>query len=202
MFHLASAIYSQLTSREQYSVLILGLDNAGKTTLLEELKALYLNNYTKLPAARIIPTVGQNVATLQVDGMLLKFWDVGGQDALRELWSEYYEQAHAIVFVVDSCDPERLRECQDTLSAIFTDGRVEGMPVLMLANKQDLDVPGKLDLAQIKDVFNKIAESMNANDSRVLPVSARTGEGVPAAVNWLKERLVLNRSNRPPIYKS
>jgi ADP-ribosylation factor related protein 1 len=201
MFHLAKSIYDQCTLWPEYSVLILGLDNAGKTTLLEELKSIYIANYKKIPAARILPTVGQNVATLTIDHLHLKFWDVGGQDSLRELWQDYYEQAHAIVFVIDSCDTERLIECKNTLLKIITDDKVEGLPVLMLANKQDIQIDSKLEIAQIKDIFNKIAENLNANDSKVLPISAYTGDGVQDAITWLKNRVILNKHNRPPIYK-
>lgn len=201
MFHLAKSIYDQYTLWPEYSVLILGLDNAGKTTLLEKLKALYIPNYKELPPSRILPTVGQNVATLKVDNVHLKFWDVGGQDSLRELWDEYYLQAHAIVFVIDSCDPERLIECKNTLLKIITDDKTEGLPILMLANKQDMQISSKLEIAEIKEIFNKIAENLNANDSTVLPVSAITGDGVQEAINWLKDRIVLNKSNRPPKYK-
>lgn len=202
MFHLAKSIYDQYTSWPEYSVLILGLDNAGKTTLLEKLKSIYISNYKEVPPSRILPTVGQNVATLTVDKKLhLKFWDVGGQDSLRELWDEYYAQAHAIVFVIDSCDPDRLLECKDTLLKIITDDKVEGLPILMLANKQDMQIATKLEIAEIKEIFNKIAENLNANDSTVLPISAYTGDGVADAMTWLKDRILLNRANRPPIYK-
>lgn len=201
MFHLAKSIYDQCMLWPEYSVLILGLDNAGKTTLLEKLKGLYIPHYKELPPGRILPTVGQNVATLTIGQIHLKFWDVGGQDSLRELWDEYYTQAHAIVFVIDSCDPERLVECKDTLLKIITDDKVEGLPILMLANKQDVQIDTKLEIAQIKEVFNKIAENLNANDSTVLPISAYTGDGVAEAITWLSDRLILNKANRPPQYK-
>lgn len=202
MFHLGKALYDQITSWPEYSVLILGLDNAGKTTLLEELKSMYIKNYKKVPSSRILPTVGQNVSTLTVDNKIrLKFWDVGGQDSLRELWEDYYVQANAIVFVIDSCDPDRLIECKDTLLKIITDDKVEGLPILMLANKQDVQISNKLEIAEIKEIFNKIAENLNANDSMVLPISAINGDGVSDAIAWLKNKVILNKVNRPPKYR-
>ncbi|VEU20276.1 DEKNAAC101083 [Brettanomyces naardenensis] len=201
MFHLAQSLYDSWNAREEYSVLILGLDNAGKTTLLEEVKSSYIPNYKKLPPNRILPTMGQNVATIKVNKVYLKFWDVGGQDTLRELWDEYYETAHAIVFVIDSCDKDRLVECSNALTKIVTNDLVEGLPILMLANKQDLDSPDKMELVDIKEIFNPIAESLNARDSRVLPVSAITGNGVKEAIEWLQVRVSRNKVNRPPKYR-
>lgn len=205
MFHLTQAIYEQLTLQPVYSVLILGLDNAGKTTLLETLKDQYLPNYNRIPASRIVPTVGQNLATLKINNKIsLKFWDVGGQDALRELWEEYYDQANAIIFVIDSCDPERLNECKESLKQVINNDKFKniGIPVLMLANKQDLNsLPHKMDIAEIKEVFNKMAAQLDAIDSTVLPVSAQTGEGVREAIEWVSARVELNKNQRPPQFK-
>ncbi|KAG0292051.1 ADP-ribosylation factor protein 3, partial [Dissophora globulifera] len=72
-----------------------------------------------------------------------------------------------------------------------------GVPVLMLANKQD--VPTALKLEQIKEIFNQIAERLGARDSRVLPISALEGTGVKDAVEWLFLRVQRNKVNRPPI---
>lgn len=198
MFHLAKHLYEEYTQSPEYSILILGLDNAGKTTLLEEVKSIYMSNYKKVPAARILPTVGQNVATINVDNVLLKFWDVGGQDALRELWSEYYEHSHGIVFVVDSCDTERLVECERVLSEVVANDRLVGVPVLMLANKQDLTVANKMDIARLKEFFNPTAEHLNAQDSKLMGISALTGDGVNEAVQWIKDRVVYNTVNKAP----
>ncbi|AET38272.1 Arf family GTPase ARL3 Ecym_2552 [Eremothecium cymbalariae DBVPG len=198
MFHLAQGLYRSWNKKEQYSVLILGLDNAGKTTFLEQLKSLY-HLYSK-PLDTIVPTVGQNVATVPMDKMtLLKFWDVGGQEALRAMWSEYYIQSHGIIFIIDSTDRDRLQECCDSLQSIITDDGVEGIPILMLANKQDRQ--DKMELHDIKQVFNKLAMHLDARDSRVLPISALTGEGIQSAAEWLLVRLKRNRQSRPPLYK-
>ncbi|RAH73245.1 ADP-ribosylation factor family protein [Aspergillus aculeatinus CBS 121060] len=113
MYHLAKSLYMYATSKEEYSVLLLGLDNAGKTTLLSQIKALYQPPRAdgSLPASllpasigKTVPTVGQNVATISLPDMYLKIWDVGGQISMRNLWQSYYASCHAIIFVVDSAD--------------------------------------------------------------------------------------------------
>lgn len=100
----------ELTERKpEYSVLLLGLDNAGKTTLLSQIKAHYQPrpNGTPNPGpnpSKTVPTVGQNVANVSLPDMQLKIWDVGGQISMRGLWQSYYTSCHAIIFVVDSTD--------------------------------------------------------------------------------------------------
>ncbi|QLQ81881.1 hypothetical protein HG537_0G01350 [Torulaspora globosa] len=198
MFHLAKGLYNNWNRKEQYSILILGLDNAGKTTFLETLKKSYSLHSKEL--SKITPTVGQNVAQVPMDkNCILKFWDVGGQQNLRAMWPEYYPQCHGIIFVVDSTDRSRIGECNDALATVMMDEDIEGVPVLMLANKQDR--PDAMEVQDIKQIFNKIAEHLSARDSRVLPLSALTGEGVREAAEWLLIRLQRNKANRPPQYR-
>lgn len=80
---------------------------------------------------------------------------------------------------------------------MITNDGVEGVPVLMLANKQDVE--GALRVEEIKEVFNKIAVKLGARDSRVLPISALEGDGVREAVDWLMVRLQRNKMTRPPV---
>lgn len=199
MFHLARGLWQNWNAREQYSVLILGLDNAGKTTFLETLKKEF--NVASKDLSKITPTVGQNVAHIKLDkgNQTIKFWDVGGQESLRALWSEYYSQCHGIIFVMDSTDRTRIDECVDILNGIVADDDVESLPILMLANKQDR--PDRMELHDIKQSFNKLAEILSARDSRVLPVSALTGEGVRDALDWMMIRLARNKTTKPPTYK-
>lgn len=99
----ASAIGKWPNKDAEFSILLLGLDNAGKTTLLSSIKSLY-NPSAPPTAQKTVPTVGQNVATIDLGDVYLKIWDVGGQHSLRRLWQSYYESCHAVVFVVDSSD--------------------------------------------------------------------------------------------------
>merc|ERR1711881_449690 len=81
-------------------VILIGLDAAGKTTLLYKLK---LNE-----VVTTIPTIGFNVETVTpVKGLTLTMWDLGGQEKIRALWKYYVENIDAIIFMVDSADPDR-----------------------------------------------------------------------------------------------
>ncbi|CUM64949.1 uncharacterized protein PRCAT00002567001 [Priceomyces carsonii] len=238
MFHLASSLYTQYTKQEQYNVLILGLDNAGKTTFLEHIKLLYLspNEATKkrhhentdgrstsdiLKGKRILPTVGQNTTTIkfepspesqlpsQFNNINLKFWDLGGQRSLRNLWSRYYRSCHGIIFIIDSTDTDRFQECYDTLREIahddswydnITSNETVSVPILMLANKQDL--PEAVDLVSLKTgVFIDLVSELEATDSKLLPVSVLENQGLRESLEWLVTRLVYNKSNKMPDYK-
>ena len=206
----------QLTLELEYSILLLGLDNAGKTTLLEQIKALY--NAQTHPNLRTVPTVGQNVSTVTLPDLYLKFWDVGGQHSLRGLWQSYYGSCHAIVFVVDSSDvgdadierlskeqeeDGRLNECRLVLEDVLQHEETEGVPVLVLANKQDRE--DCVEVVTIKEGFvRRVIEGGkggSVRDSRVLPLSALTGTGVKEAVEWLCSRVKWNKEARPPVMR-
>ncbi|KAL1593086.1 ADP-ribosylation factor protein 3 [Nothophoma quercina] len=222
MYHLFKSIYLHATSKEEYSVLLLGLDNAGKTTLLEQIKASYTPSH---PNLKTVPTVGQNTVTLALPPpnppIYLKLWDVGGQHSLRGLWQSYYTSCHAIVFVIDSSDvgnatlaeisasgvtadeSGRLDECRLVLEAILGNEETSGVPVLVLANKQDRE--DCVEVVRIKEGFvRRVFEGgkgANVRDSRVLPCSALTGTGVSEAVEWLVTRMMGNRESRPPVMR-
>jgi len=234
MYHLFKGIYLYATSQEEYSVLLLGLDNAGKTTLLEQIKASH-STYAH-PNLNTVPTVGQNVSTITLPDMYLKIWDVGGQHSLRKLWQSYYASCHAIVFVIDSTDvgdadigrlagkysrlnergrkdgdedvqeedeEGRLNECRLVLEDVLQHADAEGVPLLVLANKQDRE--DCVEVVRIKEGFvRRVFEGekgASLRDSRVLPCSALTGTGVEEAVEWLRSRVRWNKEHRPPLMR-
>ena len=90
MYALLSGLYKSLTQKDKFSVLILGLDNAGKTTFLESAKAQFTKGYTGVNPNKITATVGLNIGNIQADGIILNFWDLGGQEELQALWDKYY----------------------------------------------------------------------------------------------------------------
>jgi len=212
-------------NRIEYSILVLGLDNAGKTTLLEQIKALPSNQTPSAPHhpnLKTVPTVGQNVSTISLPDLYLKIWDVGGQHSLRGLWQSYYASCHAIIFVLDSSDvgdaelsnlaeangatiddTGRLEECRMVLEDVLQNADAEGVPLLVLANKQDRE--DCVEVVRIKEGFvRKVFEGEKGSalrDSRVLPCSALTGTGVEEAVEWVRSRVLWNKEARPPVMR-
>ncbi|AEO69196.1 21c76108-c7fa-47ec-a38c-44660b59c2d3 [Thermothielavioides terrestris] len=212
MYHLAKGLYRLATSKEEYSVLLLGLDNAGKTTFHEQVKSIFLPDNPS-PKLKTVPTVGQNVSTITLPDMYLKIWDVGGQLSLRKLWQSYYSSCHAIVFIIDSTDigdgslerdsSGRLEECRLVLEDVLQNSEAEGVPLLILANKQDRE--DCVEVVRIKEgLVKRVFEGEKAGgirDSRVLPVSALTGTGVREAVDWVRSRVKWNKETRPPVMR-
>ncbi|KJE95914.1 GTPase [Capsaspora owczarzaki ATCC 30864] len=197
MYALLSGLVKYMLQKDEYYVLILGLDNAGKTTLLERTKQLYNPGYAGIPMNKITTTVGLNVAKVDIaDKNRIIFWDLGGQTSLQSLWNKYYEEAHGVVYVVDSSDPDRIRQSQEAFDQLVGDSNLENVPILVLANKQDRD--GCLSVVQVKEVFNQSARRIGPRACKVEPVSAVTGEGIRPAMEWLAQTLVRNSKHRPP----
>ncbi|BFZ58582.1 ADP-ribosylation factor protein 1 [Savitreella phatthalungensis] len=192
MFTLLSEVRALLFRRDEYNVLILGLDNAGKTTFLEKLKAL--RGLAHEEVSKIVPTVGQNVGRFAVGGARYNFWDLGGQEALRSLWTRYLEDTHLICFVVDAADPERLGEAVGALEHVGTE--IQNMPLLVLANKQDLE--GAVEIGEIKDTVNQVLQRIDPKEGGVLGCSAAEGRGLEEALAWMTSRTTRNKRERPP----
>merc|ERR1719273_664329 len=86
---------------------------------------------------QILPTMGQNVKVLDFDNMSLQFWDLPGQQSFRRIWTNYYNEAHAVVFMVDSADSTRLQHAKQELHQLLSDYALRDAPFLVLANKQE-----------------------------------------------------------------
>lgn len=138
MYTLLSGLYRAITQKEEFSVLILGLDNAGKTTFLESAKTTFTKDYRGVNPSKITATVGLNIGNITVDGVVLNFWDLGGQEELQALWDKYYAECHAVIYTVDSNDRERMQESKKSFDAMISNENLMGVPLLVLANKQDL----------------------------------------------------------------
>ncbi|EDQ92987.1 uncharacterized protein MONBRDRAFT_2913, partial [Monosiga brevicollis MX1] len=167
MFSLLSGFYDYLTRRPEYYVLILGLDNAGKTTLSEQFKVLNRPGYKA--RSRTAPTVGLNGQYC----VRITFWDLGGQAELQELWPNYYEECHGIIYVVDSADRARLEESRIAFDAMVSEKPLEGLPILVVCNKQDIE--DAMTIAEVKGVFNQSAYKLGVRDCKVHSISATNG---------------------------
>ncbi|KAK7245807.1 hypothetical protein RIF29_40658 [Crotalaria pallida] len=189
MFSLFYGLWKHLFSKMELHVLILGIDKAGKTTLLEKMKSVY-SNIEGLPHDRIVPTVGLNIGRIEVANSKLVFWDLGGQAGLRSIWEKYYEEAHAVVFVVDASCPSRFEDAKSALEKVLRHEDLRGAPLLILANKQDLpEAVSAEELAQYLDL-KKLDERVFMFEA----VSAYDGMGIRECAEWLVE--VMGRSKR------
>eukprot|EP01104_Vermistella_antarctica_P018958 TRINITY_DN721_c0_g1_i1.p1 TRINITY_DN721_c0_g1~~TRINITY_DN721_c0_g1_i1.p1 ORF type:complete len:231 (-),score=27.79 TRINITY_DN721_c0_g1_i1:88-780(-) len=137
MFSLLFGFLRYIFSKQEYYVLILGVDNAGKTSLLEKVKSIF-QNIEGLPPDRICPTVGLNIGRLDVDNVKVIMWDLGGQVSLRSIWDKYFRQASGLVFVVDAADETKLEDARSTIETLLHSEDLQGVPLLLMANKQDL----------------------------------------------------------------
>ncbi|XP_012937099.1 ADP-ribosylation factor-like protein 3 [Aplysia californica] len=154
-------------------ILLLGLDNSGKTTLLKVLASEDITHIT--------PTQGFNIKSVQSKGFKLNVWDIGGQRRIRPYWKNYFENTDLLIYVIDSSDRKRFEETGEELTELLEEEKLAGVPVLIFANKQDL-----LTAAKASD----IAEGLNLNAIRdrewqIQACSAMSGEGVKEGVEWM-----------------
>ncbi|WVO18030.1 hypothetical protein L204_105728 [Cryptococcus depauperatus] len=162
MYHLIKGLHEYLTRREEYSVVIIGLDNAGKTTMLEKIKTMY-NPTPGMPPEKIGPTVGQNIGKISLPSTTLHFYDLGGQRDIRSIWEKYYDECHAVVFVLDATDQARLSETWEVFDEVLNSPRLLNLPLLLLANKQDS--PTSLSVAEIRESFEAWQRSLSNRES-------------------------------------
>eukprot|EP01083_Nonionella_stella_P107820 312788_1 len=125
------------SKKKEMRILMVGLDAAGKTTILYKLKLGEV--------VTTIPTIGFNVETVEYKKINFTVWDVGGQDKIRPLWRHYYQNTHGIIFVVDSNDGERIDDsaniannARKELHRMLQEDELKDAVLLLLANKQDL----------------------------------------------------------------
>ncbi|KAJ2666301.1 ADP-ribosylation factor protein 3 [Coemansia sp. RSA 1199] len=194
MYTLVSGAYRYLTRSDEYTVLILGLDNAGKTTLLETLKHLY-TGILGMDPQKIQPTVGVNIVRAHQPKRTIRFVDLGGQKDLRGIWTSYYTDAHALVFVVDSSDLPRMGEASRVLRELAQCAELQSVPIVVVANK--VDASGVENVVLVKEIVNNVADEFGVRDVRVVGVSGRDAVGVRDAVDWLLARVVENTERAP-----
>jgi ADP-ribosylation factor related protein 1 len=197
MFSLLSGLWRYVFQKDEYFVLILGLDNAGKTTYLEQTKTKFNKDYKAMNPSKITTTVGLNIGKIDIENVRLNFWDLGGQEELQSLWDKYYAESHAVIYIVDSSDQDRIEESKQAFDQMIGNDMLHGVPLLLLANKQDLQ--DCLSLSTIKGTFQESGVGkLGSHDCKAMAVSALTGDGVDEGIRWLVHCIVRNNLVRPP----
>lgn len=170
---LLSKVLGRLFGNKEMRILMLGLDAAGKTTILYKLK---LNQ-----GVTTIPTVGFNVETVVYKNVKFNVWDVGGQDKIRPLWRHYYTGTQGLIFVIDSADRDRIDEARKELHRIILDREMSNSVLLVFANKQDLS--NAMSPAEVTEKLHlhKLLNTL----WYVYPSCATTGEGLFEGLAWL-----------------
>ncbi|XP_054801079.1 ADP-ribosylation factor 2-B-like isoform X1 [Prosopis cineraria] len=134
-------LFSRLFAKKEMRILMVGLDAAGKTTILYKLKLGEI--------VTTIPTIGFNAETVEYKNISFTVWDVGGQDKIRPLWRHYFQNTQGLIFVVDSNDRDRVAEARDELHRMLNEDELRDAVLLVFANKQDL--PNAMNAAEITD---------------------------------------------------
>ncbi|KAK3570846.1 hypothetical protein QTP86_028277, partial [Hemibagrus guttatus] len=172
-----SSIFGRLFGKKQMRILMVGLDAAGKTTILYKLKLGEI--------VTTIPTIGFNVETVEYRNICFTVWDVGGQDKIRPLWRHYFQNTQGLIFVVDSNDRERVAESADELSKMLQEDELRDAVLLVFANKQDL--PNAMPVSELTDKLG--LQSLRSRTWYVQATCATQGTGLYEGLDWLSNEL-------------
>eukprot|EP00177_Eucheuma_denticulatum_P001651 GFKZ01002972.1.p1 GENE.GFKZ01002972.1~~GFKZ01002972.1.p1 ORF type:complete len:180 (+),score=30.48 GFKZ01002972.1:232-771(+) len=172
-----SKVFASLLGKKEVRILMVGLDAAGKTTILYKLKLGEI--------VTTIPTIGFNVETVDYKNIQFTVWDVGGQDKIRPLWRHYFQNTQGLIYVVDSNDRDRIGESRDELKKMLSEEELRNATVLIFANKQDL--PNAMPVADLTQELG--LPSMNNRKWFVQPCCATNGNGLYEGLDWLTENL-------------
>ncbi|KAH7162288.1 ADP-ribosylation factor family-domain-containing protein [Dactylonectria estremocensis] len=168
---------------KEMRILMLGLDNAGKTTIVKKVMGEDVN--------KVSPTLGFIIKTIDYEGYKLNIWDVGGQKTLRSYWRNYFEKTDALIWVVDATDRLRIEDCRDELQGLLQEERLAGASLLVFANKTDVD--GCMTEEEILSSLQ--LETIRTHRWHILPCSAMTGNNLKEGLAWVvddaKQRLFL-----------
>merc|ERR1711915_432921 len=172
-----SQIWQRMIGKQEVRILMIGLDAAGKTTVLYRLKLGEV--------VTTIPTIGFNVETVEYRNLRFTVWDVGGQDKIRRLWRHYYLGTNGLIFVVDSNDRDRITDACEELTKVLGEEEMRDAVLLVFANEQDL--PNSMTAAEI-------CEKLGLHELRhrqwfIQSACATTGDGLYEGLDWLSRTL-------------
>ncbi|XP_026464015.1 ADP-ribosylation factor-like protein 5B [Ctenocephalides felis] len=166
-----------LFGNEEHKMVMVGLDNAGKTTILYQ----FLMN----EVVHTSPTIGSNVEEVVWRNIRFLVWDLGGQQSLRAAWSTYYTNTEFVIMVIDSTDRERLAVSREELFKMLAHEELSKAAVLIYANKQDLK--GSMTAAEISRQLD--LTSIKKQQWHIQSCCALTGEGLYQGLEWIVSRL-------------
>jgi len=156
-------------------MLLLGLDGAGKTTMVNQLK---LGEYIST-----IPTIGFNVENIKYKNLNMTMWDIGGQKTIRDLWRHYYQNTDAVIFLIDSCDKERLELAKEELYNLMNQEELRDALILVYANKQDIGV------MSVSEIMNYLELHKIQRPWKIQGCCAVTGQGLGEGLDWISKEL-------------
>lgn len=165
--------FTSLFGNKERRILILGLDGAGKTTILYRLQVGEV--------VTTIPTIGFNVESVTHKNLKFQVWDLGGQTSIRPYWRCYYSNTDAIIYVVDSMDQDRMGISKQELVSMLEEDELKKAVLVVLANKQDLE--GALPPSQVANLLG--LSSIKNRQYAIFKTSATQGEGLEEAMEWL-----------------
>merc|ERR1711907_444120 len=169
-------LFAGFTKRDM-RILMVGLDAAGKTTILYKLKLGEV--------ITTIPTIGFNVETVEYKNINFTVWDVGGQDKIRPLWRHYFQNTQGLIFVVDSNDRDRVGEASEELQKMLREDELRDATLLVFANKQDL--PSAMSVSEMTDKLG--LHSLGSRKWYIQATCATTGDGLYEGLDWLSNAL-------------
>ncbi|CAE8677398.1 unnamed protein product, partial [Polarella glacialis] len=175
-----SKLFAKLLGKQEMRILMVGLDAAGKTTILYKLKLGEV--------VTTIPTIGFNVETVEYKNISFTVWDVGGQDKIRPLWRHYYQElggTQGLIFVVDSNDRDRVEDAREELNKMLNEDEMREAIVLVFANKQDL--PNAMPAAEVTEKLG--LQNMRNRQWFIQSACATTGDGLYEGLDWLSRTL-------------
>ncbi|EAZ51311.1 ADP-ribosylation factor-like protein 2 (ARL2), partial [Cryptosporidium parvum Iowa II] len=158
---------------KEMRILVLGLDNAGKTTVVRK--------FAGEDISTIQPTLGFNIKTLLHGKYRLNTWDIGGQKTIRSYWRNYFESTDGIIWVVDSTNIERMDSCSEELHCLLSEERLSGASLLVFANKQDLS-----NALKPEEVAHALGLSnINNRHWRIQSCCGLDGKGLNEGIDWI-----------------
>ncbi|XP_038054502.1 ADP-ribosylation factor 4-like [Patiria miniata] len=172
-----SNLFNRFFGKKNMRILMVGLDAAGKTTILYKLKLGEI--------VTTIPTIGFNVESVEYKNINFTVWDVGGQDKIRPLWRHYFTNTQGLIFVVDSNDKERIEEAKAELSKMLDEDELKDAILLVFANKQDL--PSAISVSEVTDKLG--LNNLRNKKWYVQAACATQGTGLYEGLDWLSEEL-------------